>query len=196
MNSMQNPINFSEATDSVQDSNPDKIPKNQDKQPNKKGMANNSKKQISKKVNSQKKSAGFYVQLKKAKKLKLIIEPFTEDQITILLDENQTKIDEFIKQISEKLHEKNTALMNKLIKQIGRQQTVFFYKNTVQVQENGGIRNEQFKGFKTPGGVFIHLIKQDQQKEGDSIVAIIKDNKKFIDQRQQMNKKLNYLQIN
>ncbi len=51
--------------------------------------------------------------------------------------------------------------MIKLIEFVGREKALNLYSETKKIQDEGGEKNEQFDGHKTPGGVFIGLIKKD-----------------------------------
>ena len=67
--------------------------------------------------------------------------------------------------------------MHKLIKFVGREKAITFYKEVVRIQAEGGEINEQFRGNRTPGGVFIGLIKKAEDLNKTQLKILIKADK-------------------
>ena len=81
--------------------------------------------------------------------------------------------------------------MKAIIKTIGRDLTLTLFKKVVQVQADKGKVNEQFKGYKTPGGVFMEFVKQERPETK----KIFREDKKYKKQKNFINEKLGGLAL-
>lgn len=87
----------------------------------------------------------------------------TEEEIQQILSQGDDCANAVAARIlSKKLQEKNFKLLQKLILPLSNEQIVALYEKVVKIQKAGGLSNEQIGGFKTPGGVFITLCKQEE----------------------------------
>ena len=68
--------------------------------------------------------------------------------------------------------------MKKILGFAGRNKTLLYFRQVAQIQQEGGQPNEQFKGFKTPGGVFFSLVKKDNELNPEQIKILFKESKK------------------
>lgn len=88
------------------------------------------------------------------------MELLNEEDKQNMMDEGQMNDEEFIAMLAKKLKESNKALLTKLVRFTGRPKAIGFLERVIDIQnKDGGMKNEQFNGFKTPGGVFIYLVK-------------------------------------
>lgn len=94
--------------------------------------------------------------------------------------------DDFCKEIAQRLKESKDNLIRQIVRVIGRQKAVGFLERVIEVQNNGGMKNEQFNGHKTPGGVFIHLVKHCEDFSKEEIKKIFKDEKKYMRNKKQV----------
>ena len=116
---------------------------------------------------------GFWRQWQRSKVLKTVT-LFTEQKQVKLLDPFLTSDLNFAKALCSRLREPHFELFSSLFKGLGREASLDVLESVSLIQNSGGLLNSQFKGFKTPGGVFLYLVKIDDRLRGDLTLPQLK----------------------
>eukprot|EP00347_Sterkiella_histriomuscorum_P004185 403361422 len=151
--------------------------------------------------NKQKLPDSLIIQLRKASKLVRIGEQITGDEKIKLLDTTQTNDQQFVKYICDRLKERNIQLYHKLVKLLGRDQSIVIFNKVAEIQSSsdgqritidykrpGDNKHCKFEGYKQPGGVFIQLIKDEYPSEVWK--KVLNDDKKWGKKSKEINKQM------
>ena len=66
------------------------------------------------------------------------------------------------------------------MKFIGREKALGLLERVIDIQNmDGGMKNEQFDGYKTPGGVFIYLFRNAEDFSKEETKKLLKEEKKL-----------------
>ncbi|XP_034942505.1 phosphorylated adapter RNA export protein [Chelonus insularis] len=93
--------------------------------------------------------------------------------ITIESSDSQVACD-----ITEKLHEKKDSLIQRIVRIVGKQKAIEFYQKTKEIEENGGLLIMNGSRRRTPGGVYLYLVKNDDYIPQEKIREIFAVDKK------------------
>ncbi|XP_063978112.1 phosphorylated adapter RNA export protein [Diachasmimorpha longicaudata] len=94
--------------------------------------------------------------------------------------------------IAEKLNEKKDSLIRRVVDIIGKEKAIEFYYKTKDIESDGGMLIMNGSRRRTPGGVYLHLVKTDDYIPQENIRQIFFVDKKECtekrraDQRQQI----------
>ncbi|KAK0182042.1 hypothetical protein PV327_000213 [Microctonus hyperodae] len=86
--------------------------------------------------------------------------------------------------IAEKLDEKKDSLIARVVDIVGKAKAIEFYEKTIEIEKNGGILIMNGSRRRTPGGVYLYLVKNDDHIPQEQIREIFAvDKKKAVQQR-------------
>ena len=92
-----------------------------------------------------------------------MIEDLSEETQSQIL-KGEISIENCTLKVSRSLNERNFKLLSRLVAQFwnseeNRKVLLDVHAKVCKIQRDGGMENDQIGGFKTPGGIFITLIK-------------------------------------
>ncbi|KAF7992339.1 hypothetical protein HCN44_001664 [Aphidius gifuensis] len=74
--------------------------------------------------------------------------------------------------IAEKLNENKDSLIKRVVDIIGAEKAIEFYKKTKEIEEDGGMMIMNGSRRRTPGGVYLYLVKNDDHVPQEKIREI------------------------
>ena len=98
----------------------------------------------------------------------------------------------FSKKIAKKLREKYKkprTLISQIVELFGIEKTQEYFNRTMAIQHNGGLYMEEMNRYRTPGGVFFKIIKDDID---DEVQAELFPRKKLTARQHKLEKSRNY----
>ena len=113
-----------------------------------------------------KKHPKYYLQLKQSKKLVKPMQIKADEKEQVLA----MKVEQIVKLLCDRLKEINRKLIVSIVcdlwdstqEQVAKREAIVnVYNKVCGIQRLGGMENPQIGGFKTAGGVFVHLMKQE-----------------------------------
>ncbi|XP_022189897.2 phosphorylated adapter RNA export protein isoform X2 [Nilaparvata lugens] len=85
--------------------------------------------------------------------------------------------DEVSKDIVEKLSEKKDDLIYRVVTGIGKEKAIELYNETKRIEEDGGMMVMNGSRRRTPGGVYLALLKRDKDIPAEKVKEIFVDDK-------------------
>lgn len=102
--------------------------------------------------------------------------------------------DKIVKMITRKLNEPKVYLIERIYRIIGKEKTLDLFYKTQDIEEAGGLLIQNKTRRRSPGGVFIHLLKSDKSVSPEQVDEIFaKEEQEFIqslEERKQKRKEL------
>ncbi|XP_011303365.1 phosphorylated adapter RNA export protein [Fopius arisanus] len=80
--------------------------------------------------------------------------------------------------IAEKLNEKKDSLIKKVVDILGKEKAIEFYQKTKKIEEDGGMLIMNGSRRRTPGGVYLYLVKNDDHIPQEKIRQVFLVDKK------------------
>ncbi|CAJ0567136.1 unnamed protein product, partial [Mesorhabditis spiculigera] len=81
-------------------------------------------------------------------------------------------IEDFSRQMAEALGEMNVELLTKLVTLAGKEKAYEVFDKTRQIEKGGGMKTADGSRQRTPGGIFIYLLKADESLPKEEVAAI------------------------
>ncbi|XP_062603417.1 phosphorylated adapter RNA export protein-like [Saccostrea cucullata] len=89
--------------------------------------------------------------------------------------------DKIVKMITRKLNEPKVYLIERIYRIIGKEKTLDLFYKTQDIEEAGGLLIQNKTRRRSPGGVFIHLLKSDKSVSPEQVDEIFaKEEQEFI----------------
>ncbi|CAL1534110.1 unnamed protein product [Lymnaea stagnalis] len=81
----------------------------------------------------------------------------------------EKSVDEISDAIAKGLSEPKVQLIKTILGSIGKENSLFFYKQTQEVEQQGGMKTSSGDRWRTSGGVFVQLLRQEAKKENGRV---------------------------
>lgn len=107
---------------------------------------------------------------------------FTEPQSKILPNISLDS-EEFEAELAESLEEKNVELLQRVVAVLGKKATFEFFKTTQDIEREGGMLTLNRIRRRTPGGVFLYLLKESKSIDEESRKKIFSNEKKQMERK-------------
>ncbi|XP_018335722.1 phosphorylated adapter RNA export protein [Agrilus planipennis] len=103
---------------------------------------------------------------------------------------SENTAEEIAKELANKLYEEKEDLLVKIVEVIGKEKVFKIFKETKRIEEDGGMLIMNQTRRRTPGGVFLFLVKHDSDLEEEQLAKIFEDEKQKFKHAQKMRKKV------
>lgn len=113
---------------------------------------------------------------------------FLTKPISKILANMKTSVDgdeyeEFANELATNLEEQNIELMHRVVAVIGKKASLELYKTTQNVEREGGMLTMNRIRRRTPGGVFLFLLKESSEVDEESRKKIFNNDKKHVERK-------------
>lgn len=95
--------------------------------------------------------------------------------LTVTVDDN---VENIATDIAEKLEEEKKALVGRIVQVLGVHKAIELYKETQEIEADGGMLVMNGTRRRTPGGIYFFLIKRDGDVSQEMVTQIFNEDKK------------------